>query len=200
MTFRIGLTGSIGMGKSTTAQMFADEGIPVWSADAAVHALYAPDGGASPSILAEFPEARGDDGSVSRPALKRLIAADPTVLDRLQALLIPHLAESREAFYWKHLGDPMILLDVPLLIENGLVGECDGIAVVTAPPEIQRQRVTSRGTMTEAEVDFILSRQMPDSEKQRWARWIIPTTDLDTARAAVKDVLADVRQRIAKHA
>jgi dephospho-CoA kinase len=196
MSYRLGLTGSIGMGKSTTAQMFADEGIPVWSADAAVHSLYARDGAATPHVLAEFPEARGDDGSVSRPALKKLIAADPTVLDRLQLLLIPHLAESREAFYWKHLGDPIVLLDVPLLIENGLVGECDGIVVVTVPPEIQRQRVNARGTMTESEVDFILSRQMPDSEKQRWATWIIPTISLEAARAAVKDVLADIRRRI----
>lgn len=193
MTFRLGLTGSIGMGKSTTAQMFADEGIPVWSADAAVHALYAPDGAATPFVLAEFPRARGDDGSVSRPELKKLIAADPAVLDRLQALLIPHLADSRETFYWKHLGDPIILLDIPLLIENGLNGECDGIAVVTVPPEIQRQRVISRGTMTESEVDFILSRQMPDAEKQRWARWIIPTTSLEVTRQAVKGVLADIR-------
>ena len=196
MSFRIGLTGSIGMGKSTTAQMFADEGIPVWSADATVHALYAPNGAATPFVLAEFPEARGDDGSVSRSALKKLIAADPTVLDRLQVLLIPHLAGSREAFYRKHLGDPIILLDIPLLIENGLDGECDGIAVVTVPPEIQRQRVNSRGTMTEGEVDFILSRQMPDSEKQRWARWIIPTTSLEAARQAVKDVLADIRRTL----
>jgi dephospho-CoA kinase len=199
MSFRLGLTGSIGMGKSTTAAMFADEGIPVWDADAAVHQLYAPGQPAALAVAALFPQAIAGDGRVDRPALRALIQSDPSVLDRLNAAVHPLVAEDRARFLAANADAPVVLLDIPLLFETGLDAACDAIAVVTAPPEIQQERVLSRG-MSEADFQLILSRQMPDADKRARADYIIPTTGLDTARAAVKDVLADISQRIAKHA
>jgi dephospho-CoA kinase len=199
MTFRIGLTGSIGMGKSTTAAMFAAEGIPVWDADASVHALYAADGLATPRILALLPSARAEDGSVSRGTLRQHIAVDPGLLDRITAIVHPLVAQNRDHFLARHTAADIILLDIPLLFENHLDHLCHGIAVVTAPPEVQRARLQTRGTMTETEIDLILSRQMPDAEKRARATWIIETTTLDAARQQVKLILADIREKI-RHA
>jgi dephospho-CoA kinase len=195
MTFRIGLTGSIGMGKSTTTAMFAAEGIPVWDADATVHALYAPDGAATAHVLALFPDTRAPDGGISRPALRARIAADPTVLDRLTAFVHPLVAQSRDQFLAAHVSTPIILLDIPLLFENQLVSLCDGVVVVSASAQEQRRRLQDRAQMTEAELDLILSRQMPDAEKRARATWVIETTTLESARAQVKKVLADIRAR-----
>lgn len=199
MSFRLGLTGSIGMGKSTTAAMFADEGIPVWDADAAVHRLYAPGQLAALAVGAMFPDAIDHIGQVDRPRLRALIQADPTVLDRLNAAVHPLVAEDRALFLAANVTAPIVLLDIPLLFETGLDAACDAVAVVSAPPEVQRERVMMRG-MSEAEFQLILSRQMPDAEKRARANYLIPTTGLDTARAAVKDVLADIAQRTPKHA
>jgi dephospho-CoA kinase len=193
MTFRLGLTGSIGMGKSTTAAMFAAEGIPVWDADATVHALYAPDGAATAHVLALFPDTRAPDGAVSRAALRARIAADSTVLDRLTAFVHPLVAASRDQFLASHAATPIVLLDIPLLYENHLDALCDGVVVVSTTPQEQRRRLQARAQMTEAEVDLILSRQMPDAEKRARATWIIETTTLESARAQVKKVLADIR-------
>lgn len=199
MSFRLGLTGSIGMGKSTTAAMFAAEGIPVWDADAAVHRLYAPGQPAALAVAQAFPTAIYADGSVNRPALRTIIAADPTALDRLNAAVHPLVAADRAAFLAAHTDAPIVLLDVPLLYESGIDRDCDAVAVVSAPLDIQRARVLARG-MTEAEFQMILSRQMPDAEKRARATFLIPTTALDPARAAVKDVLAAIEKQIAKDA
>jgi dephospho-CoA kinase len=195
MTFRIGLTGSIGMGKSTTATMFAAEGIPVWDADATVHALYAPDGAATAQILTLFPDARAADGSVSRGTLKEHIARNSTILDQITAIVHPLVAEDRDRFLAENATKPIVLLDIPLLFENHLEHLCHGIAVVTASPETQRQRLQARAQMTDAEIDLILSRQMPDAEKRARATWIIETKTLETAREKVKLILADIRER-----
>jgi dephospho-CoA kinase len=199
MSFRLGLTGSIGMGKSTTAAMFADKGIPVWDADAAVHRLYAPGQPAAQAIARLFPGAVDADGRVNRPYLRGLIKDDPNVLDRLNAAVHPLVAEDRARFLAATADAPIVLLDVPLLFESGIDAACDAVVVVSAPPEVQRERVLMRG-MTEAEFQVILSRQLPDAEKRVRADYVIPTTDLDAARTAVKDVLADILRRIAKHA
>lgn len=196
MSFRLGLTGSIGMGKSTTAQMFADEGLPVWDADATVHRLYAPGQPAALAIGKLFPGAIDADGCVNRATLRRLIQTDKTVLDRLNAAVHPLVAEDRAEFLKSHAAAPIVLLDVPLLYESRIDTACDAVAVVSVPPEVQRNRVLARGAMTAAEFQTILSRQMPDAEKRARADYIIPTTSLEAARQAVKDVLADIRSRI----
>jgi dephospho-CoA kinase len=191
--FRLGLTGSIGMGKSTTAQLFAAEGIPVWDADATVHRLYAPGQPAAKAIATRFPTVMEPDGSVSRPRLRALIAAAPTVLDTLNALVHPLVAADRAAFVASATAD-IVLLDIPLLFETNAQSQCDTIAVATVPADIQRQRVLARG-MTEADFQIILNRQLPDAEKRARADFIIQTFTLDMARAAVKHVLADIRRK-----
>lgn len=192
--FRLGLTGSIGMGKSTTALMFAAEGIPVWDADAAVHALYAPGQPAARAVAALFPQAMDPDSGVNRSALRALISADPAVLDQINAIVHPLTAEHRSRFLATHGGAEIVLLDIPLLFEIGADRECDAVVVVSAPPDVQRQRVLARG-MTETEFGMILGRQMPDAEKRARADYVIDTTGLDSARTAVKAVLADIRRR-----
>lgn len=192
MSFILGLTGSIGMGKSTTAGMFADEGVPVWDADATVHRLYQPGQPAALAVKSLFPDAMDPDGRVNRPRLRAMIGADPSVLDRLNDAIHPLVAEDRARFL-AQTTSPVVLLDVPLLYEIGLDKDCDAVAVVSAPPEVQRERVLTRG-MTEAEFQLILSRQIPDADKRARADYIIPTTSLEAARQAVKDVLADIRR------
>ena len=194
MTFILGLTGSIGMGKSTTAQMFADEGIPVWDADATVHRLYQPGQPAALVVKSLFPDAIDPDGSVNRAALRTLIQADKTVLDRLNAAVHPLVAADRAAFIKANKDAEILLLDVPLLYEIGFDTACDAVAVVSAPAQVQRDRVLSRGQMTEAEFQTILARQLPDAEKRARADYIIPTTSLEAARQAVKDTLASIRR------
>ncbi|WP_374429507.1 dephospho-CoA kinase [Tabrizicola sp.] len=194
MSFILGLTGSIGMGKSTTAKMFAEEGIPVWDADATVHRLYQPGQPAALAVKSLFTNAIDPDGSVNRATLRALIQADPTALDRLNAAVHPLVAADRAAFIAAHKDAEILLLDVPLLYEIGLDKACDAVAVVSAPPEVQRQRVLDRGAMTEAEFQTILARQLPDAEKRARADYIIPTTSLEAARQAVKQVLTDIRR------
>lgn len=194
MTFVLGLTGSIGMGKSTTAQMFAEEGLPVWDADATVHRLYQPGQPAALAIGALFPTAIDKDGSVNRATLRALIQADTTVLDRLNAAVHPLVAADRAQFLASNQTAEIVLLDIPLLYETGLDAACDAVAVVAAPEEVQRQRVLDRGAMTEAEFQTILTRQLPDAEKRKRATYIIPTTSLAAARQAVKDTLASIRR------
>lgn len=193
--FRLGLTGSIGMGKSTTAQMFADEGVPVWDADATVHQLYAPGAAAALALGQTMPRSLDAAGGVDRAALKVMITADPAVLDRLNAIVHPLVSADRAAFLAATTAD-IVLLDIPLLYESGLEKHCDAVAVVTAPPEIQRARVLARDTMTPAMFETILARQMPDAEKRARADYIIETLTLEAARASVKDVLSDIRRRI----
>ncbi len=199
MTFRLGLTGSIGMGKSTTAAMFAEAGIPVWDADAAVHRLYEPGQPAAVAVAGIFPEAIDPDGRVNRSRLRALIQEDPAALDRLTSVVHPLVGQDRAGFLACHAGSDIVLLDIPLLYESGLTGDCDAVVVVSAPPSVQRDRVLARG-MSEADFVLIRSRQMPDADKRARADYVIATTSLEAARQGVKDVLADVRQRMAKDA
>lgn len=195
MTFRLGLTGSIGMGKTTTAALFADEGLPVWDADAAVHKLYAPNGAAAAAVARLFPPAVEADGSVSRTRLRDLIRSDATVLDRLNAVVHPLVAADRADFLARAQAD-IVLLDIPLLYETGADAGCDAVVVVTAPPDVQRARVMARGEMTKADYDIILARQMPDAEKRAHADYIIETTSLDAARQSVRAICADIRGKL----
>ncbi len=192
MSFILGLTGSMGMGKSTTAALFAAEGVPVWDADATVHRLYGPGGAATLALQPLFPEAI-EDGAISRPRLRALIAADPGVLDRVQAVVHPLTAADRNAFLSAH-PKGILLLDIPLLFETGADALCDATVTVTVPPEIQRERLLARGTMTPEELELILSRQMPDAEKRTRATWVIETLTLEGARASVRRILAEIKE------
>jgi dephospho-CoA kinase len=195
MPFTLGLTGSIGMGKSTTAAMFAARGVPVWDADAAVHRLYAPGGAAVAPMAALFPEAVTVDG-VSRPALKARIAADPGALARIEAIVHPLVAADRAAFLAGATA-PVVLFDIPLLFETGAEAWLDATVVVSAPAAVQRARVLARPGMTEADLDRILARQMPDADKRARADYVIGTVTLAEAEAGVDAVLADIARRIA---
>jgi dephospho-CoA kinase len=187
MTHRLGLTGSIGMGKSTTAQMFRDHGVPVWDADAAVHRLYAEGGAGVGPVAAICPDAIVD-GAVSRDRLKEAIAADPKLLSRLEAVVHPLVAEDRRAFLADHAQAPLVVLDIPLLFETGNA-EIDSILVVTTDPETQRTRVLARGGMTEEMFAHILSRQVPDAEKRARADHVIETNTLEQTRADVAQLI-----------
>jgi dephospho-CoA kinase len=199
MSFLLGLTGSIGMGKTTTAAMFAKEGLPVWDADAAVHRLYAPKEAGALAIASLFPSAMHADGSVNRALLRGILKSDPTALDRLNASIHPLVAEDRGRFLKDHADAPVVLLDIPLLYETGLNDLCDAVAVVSAPAEMQRDRVLARG-VSEADFQLLLKRQLPDADKRARADYIIPTDSLETASAAVREVLADIQRRIQQNA
>lgn len=191
MSYLLGLTGSIGMGKSTTAQMFADCGIPVWDADAAVHRLYGRGGAAVEPMRAAFPAAIIDD-EVSRDALRYIVDGDPNVLSRIEAIVHPLLAQDRESF--RQAASDILLFDIPLLFETKADQWLDGIAVVSVPEDIQRRRVLDRPGMTKERLDVILSRQMSDGEKRARADWVIPTLTLEGARDAVAQIIKDIRQ------
>lgn len=190
--FRLGLTGSIGMGKSTTAMMFAEEGVPVWDADAEVHALYAQGGAAVPLIAEAFPQAV-KDGAVDRAALRACLASDKTALTRLESIVHPLTTASRNAFLERHAQAPIVLLDIPLLYETGAENTCDAVLVVTVPEEVQRARVLARGSMSAEQFDLILSRQLPDAQKRARADFVIETLSLEQTRCAVRNLLADLR-------
>lgn len=187
----LGLTGSIGMGKSTTAGFFREAGVPVWDADSIVHRLYAAGGAAAEAIGRLHPAAQSENG-VDRAALKAWIAKDPTALSRIEAVVHPLVAADRRAFIKAHDGAPLLLLDIPLLFETGAEAALDGTVVVSAPPEAQKARVLARPGMTEAHFASILSRQMPDAEKRRRATWIIDTTGMEAARHAVHALIAEI--------
>lgn len=191
MTFRLGLTGSIGMGKSTTAQMFRDLGHPVWDADQAVHRLYAPGGSAVAPVAAAFPEALAQ-GGIDRGALKTALAADPAALARLEGIVHPLVARDRQDFLARHVGAPLVVLDIPLLFESAHPPNLDGVAVVSTDPATQAARVLARPGMTRDTLAMILARQMPDADKRSRADWIIPTDSLDGARAAVARIVNEV--------
>lgn len=195
--FVLGLTGGIGMGKSTTAQMFADEGIPVWDADSTVHRLYSAGGAAVAPLSEVFPRAEVN-GAIDRSVLKAEIAADPSVLKRLEGIVHPLVAQDRMAFLAGSEAD-IVLLDIPLLFEGTSADLCDGVAVVSVPQAVQRARVLARGTMTEADLDRILANQMPDAEKRARATWVIDTSTLDGAREKVRAILSEIRASL-KHA
>lgn len=194
MTFLLGLTGSIGMGKSTTAQMFRDLQIDVWDADAAVHRLYANGGDAVAPIRALYPDAIVD-GSVSRPALKSLIANDISVLERIEAIVHP-LVQADRASFIENASSDIVVLDIPLLFETKSEASFDAVLVVTVPANVQRERVLARPGMSMEQFDTILARQVPDHEKQSRADYVIQTLNLDQTRQAVTDTVADINKRI----
>lgn len=188
--FLLGLTGSIGMGKSTTAAMFADEGIPVWDADATVHALYAEGGAAVPVIGTLFADAiKG--GAVSRDRLKRHIAADPGALARIEQIVHPLVAAHRAGFVdgAAAMGARLVVLDIPLLFETGAERSLDATLVVSAPAEVQRERVMARPGMTGDHMARLLARQMPDADKRARADHVIETAAMEPARAAVRALI-----------
>jgi dephospho-CoA kinase len=191
MTVILGLTGSIGMGKSTTAQMFRDLGVPVWDADAAVHRLYAAGGEGARAVAPLCPEAITPDGAVDRNLLRAAIAKDATFLDRLNAVVHPLVAQDRAAFLDRTKA-PLVVLDIPLLFEAGGAALCDAVAVVSVPPEVQRARTLARG-MTEADFEMILSRQLPDADKRARADYVIQTDNLENARAQVRAIAQELQ-------
>jgi dephospho-CoA kinase len=190
---RLGLTGSIGMGKSTTAKMFAAEGIPVIDADAIVHDLYR--GEAVKAIEAVFPGSTGAEG-VDRTKLSKILAMAPDGFKRLEAIIHPLVWEKERQALEKLAGSgaDIALLDIPLLFENHAEARIDKVVVVTCDPQMQRQRVLERPGMTESKFEMILARQMPDAEKRRRADFIIDTgLGLDHAGRRVKEILAELR-------
>ncbi len=191
MSFLLGLTGSIGMGKSTASAMFRELGHPVWDADAAVHALYAPGGAAVQPVSAAFPGTL-KGGSIDRDALKSALSANPAGFQRLEAIVHPLVAADRAAFVARHPDAPIIVLDIPLLYEGGADAHMDGVAVVSAPAEIQRARVLSRIGMSEETLQMILDRQMPDADKRARADWIIPSDTIEGARSAIMDICTQI--------
>ncbi|MDA9789481.1 dephospho-CoA kinase [Amylibacter sp.] len=192
--FILGLTGSIGMGKSTTAQMFADAGIPVWDADATVHQLYSGDTPAVRQIAQMIPNAV-ENQIVNRDVLKAAIARDKTILSTLEAIVQPLIAASRADFIASATTD-IVIIDHPLLLESKSDRYCDAILVVSVDASTQRQRVLDRGTMDAQTLDIILAKQMPDAEKRKRADYIVETTTLDAARAQVQTVINQIREQL----
>jgi dephospho-CoA kinase len=185
----LGLTGSIGMGKSTTAKLFAEAGVPVYDADAAVHMLY--EGKAAPAIEAAFPGTTVD-GKVDRNRLSARVVHDPAAMRRLEEIVHPMLGASRQKFLAEaeRSGARVAVVDVPLLFETGGEKRVDAVVVVTTTAEIQRQRILSRPNMTNEKLDAILARQMPDAEKRRRANFVVDTSHgLDPVRARIRDIL-----------
>ena len=186
----LGLTGSIGMGKSTVAAMFADAGVPVFDADAAVHRLQGPGGRVVAPIEAAFPGTTGP-GGVDRTALGHAVLGDPAALKRLEAIVHPAVGEERAAFLAAHAAAPLVVFDIPLLFETGGEARVDKVAVVSAAAAVQRARVLLRPGMSEAKLDQILARQLPDADKRARADFVIPTdVPLAETRAAVAAVIA----------
>ncbi|MDG4646958.1 dephospho-CoA kinase [Roseibacterium sp. SDUM158017] len=196
----LGLTGSIGMGKSTTAAMFADLGVPVWDADAAVHRVYAPGGPAAGALREIVPEAITPGDGVDRTAMKRAIAADSTLLSRIEAAVHPLVAADRQRFLQENASAALVLLDIPLLFETGAEGWIDSVVVVSTDPEEQRRRVLSRPGMDEDTFRRLLDRQVPDDLKRAKADYIIRTDDLATARQAVEQLVAKLKAEGPGHA
>ncbi|NPU11723.1 dephospho-CoA kinase [Bradyrhizobium sp. 83002] len=188
----LGLTGSMGMGKSTTAKLFAEAGVPVYDADATVHKVYESE--AAPAVEAAFPGTTVD-GKVDRPKLSAKVVGDPEAIRRLEAIVHPMLRSYHQRFLddAERSGVPVAVVDVPLLFETGGDKRVDAVVVVSTSPEIQRQRILARGTMTEEALDALLARQMPDAEKRARADFVVDTSNgIDPVRAQIRDILAEV--------
>ncbi|TYO61960.1 dephospho-CoA kinase [Bradyrhizobium hipponense] len=188
----LGLTGSIGMGKSTTAKLFAEAGVPVYDADAAVHQLY--EGEAAPAIEAAFPGTTAN-GKVDRQKLSARVVHDPAAIKQLEQIVHPMLGASRQKFFAdaEAAKAPVVVLDIPLLFETGGEKRVDAVVVVSTSPELQRARVLARGTMDEAKLDAIIAKQTPDAEKRKRADFVVDTSyGLEPVRAQIRDILAEV--------
>ncbi len=187
--FILGLTGSIGMGKSAVASMLADLGVPVFDADAAVHGLQGPGGVLLSAIEGEFPGSTGPMG-VDRPKLGAAVFGDPAALKRLEAIVHPAVGAMRARFLEDNADRPLIVFDIPLLYEKGGAQQLDAVAVVSAPADLQRQRVLARPGMTTEKFEQILGLQVPDAEKRARADFVIDTgVSLDETRAAVTSLV-----------
>ena len=187
----LGLTGSIGMGKSTTAKLFAEAGVPVYDADATVHRLY--EGEAAPAIEAAFPGTTAN-GKVDRNRLSAQVVHDPAAIKRLESIVHPMLGASRQKFLHdaEQSGAPVAVVDVPLLYETGGEKRVDAVVVVTTTPEIQRERILARENMTGEKLDALLARQLPDAEKRKRADFVVDTSHgLDPVRARIRDILKE---------
>jgi len=190
--FVLGLTGSIGMGKSTTAKMFAEAGVPVYDADAAVHRLYT--GEATAAIEAAFPGTTAN-GAVDRDKLAKAVLGDPAAIKRLEGIVHPLVYRARESFLKKAAasGTPVVVLDIPLLFETGGDKRCDAVVVVSAPADMQRTRAFERPGMTEQKLAAILANQVPDAEKRARANFVVDTSQgFEHARTQVRDILKRV--------
>ena len=190
----LGLTGSIGMGKSTTATMFAEAGVPVWDADAVVHRLYGPGGAGAQAISAIAPGSVGADG-VDRAKLRTAILADPTLLKQIEAVIHPLVGQDRAHFIAEARteGEKLVLCDIPLLYEGGSERHLDKVVVVTAPADVQRARVMERPGMTAEAFETILSKQVPDAVKREKADFLIDTSQgMAAARTRVTEIIAEV--------
>jgi len=188
----VGLTGSIGMGKSTTAKLFAEAGVPVYDADAAVHKIY--EGEAAPAIEAAFPGTTAE-GRVDRAKLSAKVVHDAAAIKQLEQIVHPMLGASRKKFLddAERAGAPVVVMDIPLLFETGGEKRVDAVVVVTTSPESQRERILARGTMTSEALDAILARQLPDAEKRERADFVVDTSHgLDPVRTRLRDILAEV--------
>ena len=188
----LGLTGSIGMGKSTTAKLFAEAGVPVYDADATVHELY--EGEAAPAIEAAFPGTTAN-GKVDRKKLSERVVHDPAAIKQLEQIVHPMLGASRRKFFEQaeRAGAAVTVVDVPLLFETGGEKRVDAVVVVTTSPENQRERILARGTMTSEALDSILARQLPDADKRKRADFVVDTSHgLDPVRDQIRDILREV--------
>ena len=196
-TVLLGLTGSIGMGKSTTAAMFLKQGIPVWDADSTVHKLYAKNGAAVKFFNQEIPSAVSN-GEVSRVALKKLIKEDINNLKKIEQIVHPLVAKDRLTFIEnsKKYNAPLIVLDIPLLFETGFYKLVDYIAVVTVDYTTQKQRVLDRESMTEEMFTQILDKQVSNEEKKRKADFIIPTETIEAAESKVQEIIAQLERQV----
>ena len=187
---RIALTGSIGMGKSTVAQMFADAGVPVFDADAVVRELQAPGGGLVERIGELFPGCVRC-GTLDRECLAEIVLSDPAKLKLLEGIVHPAVREARDAFIASNASAGALVFEIPLLFETGTEGDFDKVVVVSAPAEVQRERVMRRPGMTASKLESILGRQMPDAEKRQRADFVVDTgTDLSTTESQVREILA----------
>ena len=195
MSFRLGLTGSIGMGKSTTAKLFEEAGCAVWDADAAVHRMYAKDGAAVDPVQSALPEAI-QDGAVSRERLKEMIGRDASVLKVLEQIVHPLVAVDRAKFMETTRAD-IVVFDIPLLFEGGGDSSMDAVVCVSVPPELQKQRVMERGTMSEDQFEQIRAKQMPNDEKCARSDYVVITDTLDRARAQVDKIVETIRGQLA---
>lgn len=187
----LGLTGSIGMGKSTTAKLFAEAGVPVYDADATVHKLYERE--AAPAIEAAFPGTTVD-GKVDRTRLSARVLHNSAAMKQLEQIVHPMLGASRQKFFEdaEQSGAPVVVVDVPLLFETGGEKRVDAVVVVTTTLEIQRERILARDNMTGEKLDAILARQLPDAEKRKRADFVVDTSHgLDPVRARIRDILAE---------